>query len=109
MPAREKHLPTHFERTALQRLKISKELSARDLEPTTDRTISKLMAKGWIESGSSAGRYRITTAGEAPLITPLPAYRQAPRVRTFGSTKELCGACGTSRHVIARKRLSEQY
>jgi hypothetical protein len=72
MPAREKHLPTHLERTALQALRAGSELSARELEPTTRRTILKLMAKGWIERGSSSRLYRITPVGEDALRIQLP-------------------------------------
>jgi hypothetical protein len=72
MPARAKHLPNHFERTILQKLRTRDELSARNLEPTGHGIILKLMAKGWIERGTSSGHYRITPAGDAALRTPLP-------------------------------------
>jgi hypothetical protein len=79
MPARDKHLPTHRERIVLQRLRVRDELSAKDLEPSTHRTILRLMAKGWIERGSSAGRYRITSAGNEAMRAPLPDGLKAKR------------------------------
>jgi hypothetical protein len=72
MPARANHLPAYFERIALQKLRLGHELSARDLEPTSKRTLKKLMAKGWLEGGNAIGTYRITRSGEEALSAPLP-------------------------------------
>jgi hypothetical protein len=120
MPARQKNLPSYVERTALQRLHPGEELSARDLEPTTARTILKLLAKGWIELGSSSGRYRITPAGDAALSAPLPLYfgeAAAVPTRQLGeisrvartSTTQACRVCGIDRHLISRERLPRMY
>ena len=73
MPARASHLPSHIERRALLELRSRGELSARDLEPTGQRSILKMMEKGWVEG--SGGTYRITPAGEAALRAQLPMHR----------------------------------
>jgi hypothetical protein len=75
MPARANHLPAYFERIALQKLRPGHELSARDIEPTSKRTLKKLMAKGWLEGGNAIGTYRITRSGEEALSAPLPRRR----------------------------------
>jgi hypothetical protein len=75
MPARASHLPSYIERRALQELRSRGELSARNLLPTGQQSILKIMAKGWIENGSSTGTYRITPAGEAALRAQLPMHR----------------------------------
>jgi hypothetical protein len=75
MPARASHLPSHVERRALQELRSRGELSARNLLPTGQQSILKMMAKGWVENGGSAGTYRITPAGEAALRAQLPMRR----------------------------------
>jgi hypothetical protein len=69
MARRAEHLPTHYERVVLQRLSTSAEMSARNLDPG-GRTLSKLLAKGWIERGT-ARHYRITLLGEAALRMPM--------------------------------------
>jgi len=75
MPTRASHLPTHLERSALQKLAARGELSARSLEPTGKRTILKMMAKGWVERGGVRGTYRITSAGNGALRAQLPMGR----------------------------------
>jgi hypothetical protein len=44
-------------------------MSARNLDPG-GRTLSKLLAKGWVERGT-ARHYRITLLGEAALRMPM--------------------------------------
>jgi hypothetical protein len=68
MPARDSHLPNVYERNALQELKIG-ELPGRRIG--TASLIAKLLAKGWIEHGTAARTYRITSAGIEALRTPL--------------------------------------
>ena len=68
MPARASHLPNVYERNALQELKIG-ELPGRRIG--TASLIAKLLAKGWIEHGTAARTYRITSAGIEALRTPL--------------------------------------
>ncbi|MCS3929239.1 hypothetical protein M2175_004270 [Bradyrhizobium elkanii] len=72
MPARASHLPTSSERDALQKLRAGRELTLRALEPTGQRTIVNMLAKGWIERGSTAGTHRITPAGLAALLIKIP-------------------------------------
>lgn len=72
MPPRASHLPTSAERDALQKLRAGRELTPRALEPTGKRTVLNMVSKGWIERGSTAATYRITTAGLAALLVKLP-------------------------------------
>jgi hypothetical protein len=72
MPPRASHLPTSPERDALQKLRAGRELTPRALEPTGKRTVLNMVSKGWIERGSTAAKYRITTAGLAALLVKIP-------------------------------------
>src|SRR5450756_1554853 len=65
MPARVSHLPTLFERDALQKLRAQGELPAVKL--ASSQTVKKMLAKGWIERANSNRIYVITSAGEAAL------------------------------------------
>jgi hypothetical protein len=75
MPARAGHLPTHFERSALAKLRVHAQLTARELEPTGRQTLQKMLAKGWLERGNAPGTYRITAPGDAALRAQLPMHR----------------------------------
>ncbi len=68
MPPRAGHLPNVYERNALQELKIG-ELPRPRIG--TAAIVAKLLAKGWIEHGTAARTYRITSAGIEALRTPL--------------------------------------
>jgi hypothetical protein len=72
MPKRASHLPTHIERTALQKLRERGELTELQLEPTRYLTIEKMMIKGWVEHGCASSTYRITRGGKEALSTPMP-------------------------------------
>ena len=54
------------------KLRARTELTARELEPTGQQTIQKMMAKGWLEHGVKPSTYRITAAGDEALRAPLP-------------------------------------
>ena len=69
MPARPSHLPTLFERDALQKLRAQGELPA--LKLASSQTVKKMLAKGWIERANSNRIYVITSAGEAALKAKL--------------------------------------
>ena len=72
MPARASHLATNSERDALQRPRISGEMTLKAIGPTTHRTVLKMMAKGWVERGSDGRMYRITPDGDAALRAKMP-------------------------------------
>jgi DNA-binding PadR family transcriptional regulator len=73
MAVRAEHVPTHRERVVLQKLSAGAEMPSTKLDPTAaGRTLSKLLAKGWIERGASRRHYRITQLGEAALRAPIP-------------------------------------
>ena len=76
MPSRASHLPSHFERTMMQKMRASGELPIREARsPTT----SKLLAKGWIERTSSG--FRVTAAGEQALKAKMPLMKMKPATR----------------------------
>jgi hypothetical protein len=75
MPPRASHLPNINERIVLQGLRGVGELAAAQLPSTSSQTIKKLLAKGWIEHGSSDRVYGITPTGEAALRAELPMDR----------------------------------
>lgn len=81
MPARANHLPNHLERVALQKLRTGRELSLRDLAPTSRTTILKLTNKGWIERGAAIGTYRITSLGEEAVQAHLPLQGKREETR----------------------------
>jgi hypothetical protein len=74
MPTRLSHIPHNLERTALQKMKATAGLLARQLYPTGQVTLDGMMAKGWIAKQMDANgvRYRITPAGEAALKAKIP-------------------------------------
>jgi len=72
MSPRASHLPNIYERTVLQMLRGPSELATAKLPSTSSHTIKKLLAKGWIEHGSSHRVCRITPTGEAALQAELP-------------------------------------
>jgi hypothetical protein len=78
MPPRPSHIPHSNERTALQRMSVTKGLSTEELHPAGQQTIATMVAKGWIERRSNDhGRtvYFITAAGQAALTAPIPVKR----------------------------------
>jgi hypothetical protein len=70
MPPRASHLPNIYERSVLQKLSSNVEMPTANL--SSSATFVKLLAKGWIERGSSAQVYRITPTGSAALRAKLP-------------------------------------
>ena len=73
MPPRISTLPHNQERYALQLLLTGVWKKAAALHPTGERTLMKMVAKGWIDKRVS-GRveYRITDAGRQAFHAPLP-------------------------------------
>jgi hypothetical protein len=75
MPPRPSHIPHSNERSALQRMSLTRGLSSEELHPAGKQTIATMLAKGWIERRSNdLGRpvYFITAAGQAALRAPIP-------------------------------------
>ena len=89
MPLRASHLPSYRERCGLQQLLGGRELTAADLHPANSNTIKNMLAKGWIESGSSDSNFRITLAGEAALRAELPMRGVSDRFQTRAEGKEM--------------------
>jgi DNA-binding PadR family transcriptional regulator len=79
MPARSSDLPSYRERQALQILLSGNWQPAKALYASSRTTLSKMVAKGWIEQrGSLQTEYRITEHGREAFHTPMP-IRAAPK------------------------------
>ena len=72
MPARASHIPHNTERTALQKMSVVRGLSLEHLHPAGKRTISGMVAKGWIERQPDGRTYCITPSGAAALKATIP-------------------------------------
>jgi hypothetical protein len=78
MPPRPPHLPHNIEREALQKMSPIYALPLAKLHPAGERTVARMLAKGWIEQdldGSAGAVYRITPAGKAALKQKIPIRR----------------------------------
>jgi hypothetical protein len=71
VPQRPSHLPNHAERNALQMLNARGALSSKNLYPTGAPTLSKMVAKAWIDR-IGTDTYAITPSGLAALKARLP-------------------------------------
>jgi hypothetical protein len=74
MPARPRHIPHARERTALQKMSLTRGLPPEQMHPAGKRIIAGMFAKGWIEKQSD-GRYCITPAGDEALRAIIPMKR----------------------------------
>jgi len=83
MPPRASHLPNYRERIALQKLARG-ELPIVKLHPTGRPTLSKMIAKGWVEQGEAKESYRITPAGHSALKANIPADRKPRSIAGIG-------------------------
>jgi hypothetical protein len=75
MPARPSHLPHATERTALQKMSLTKGLRAEQLHPAGTQTIAGMLRKGWIEKQPDGRTYCITAAGDAAFRAVIPTKR----------------------------------
>ena len=75
MPPRPSHLPHNLERTALQKMSATQGLPLAQLHPAGEKTVARMVAKGWVEKlvDANAGtRFCITPAGTAALKAKIP-------------------------------------
>ena len=72
MPARSPDIPTYFERLVLG--KIRDRDSIQQDAPAMQRTVAKLLAKGWIEHLEDS-TVAITKVGEKALKAKIPLTR----------------------------------
>jgi DNA-binding PadR family transcriptional regulator len=73
MPPRIRTLPHNQERYALQLLLSGQWKPSSTLQPTGDRTLNKMVEKGWLERRVAKHfEYRITEAGREAFHSPLP-------------------------------------
>ena len=75
MPARPRHIPHAIERTALQKMSLTRGLPAEHLYPAGKQIIAGMLAKGWIEKQPDGGLYCITPAGDEALRALIPMRR----------------------------------
>jgi hypothetical protein len=78
MAPRPPHLPHNIEREALQKMSPIYGLPLAKLHPAGERTVARMLAKGWIEQdldGTAGALYRITPAGKAALREKVPIRR----------------------------------
>ena len=75
MPARPSHIPHATERTALQRMSLTRGLPPERLHPAGKQVIAGMQAKGWIEKQADGRTYCITLAGDEALRAIIPGKR----------------------------------
>jgi hypothetical protein len=75
MPARPSHIPHATERTALQKMSLTRGLRPEQLHPAGTQIIAGMLKKGWIEKQSDGRTYCITAAGAAALKAVIPEKR----------------------------------
>jgi len=75
MPARPSHIPHATERTALQKMSLTRGLPPERLHPAGQQVIARMLAKGWIEKQADGRTYCITKAGDEALRAIIPGKR----------------------------------
>lgn len=75
MPARPSHIPHATERTALQRMSLTRGVRPEQMHPAGKQIISGMLAKGWIEKQPDGRTYCITPAGDEALRAIIPTKR----------------------------------
>jgi hypothetical protein len=75
MPPRPKHIPHNIERTALQKMSLTRGLTIERLQPAGKRAVAGMVAKGWIEKQPDGQTYCITPAGDEALRAVIPVKR----------------------------------
>ena len=74
MPAGPSHIPRATERTALQKMSLTRGIRPEQL-PAGKNIIASLVAKDWIEKQPDGRSYCITPAGEEALKAIIPVKR----------------------------------
>jgi hypothetical protein len=72
MPPRSPEIPTYFERLVLGKIRNHHPIE-KDV-PAMQKTVSKLLAKGWIEDLADS-TLALTDAGEKALKAKIPLHR----------------------------------
>ena len=72
MPASPPHIPHATERTALQRMSLTRGLPPERLHPAGKQVLAGMPAKGWIENQADGRTYCITKAGSEALKATIP-------------------------------------
>ena len=75
MPPRPPHIPYATERSALQKMSLTKGLPLDRLHPAGKIVIAGMLAKGWIEKQPDGRTYCITPAGDEALRATIPTKR----------------------------------
>jgi hypothetical protein len=79
MPPPPAHIPHATERTALQKMSVTRGLPAEKLHPAAKNTIGGIVAKGWIKKQPDGRTYCITPAGKEALKAIIPVKRFGDR------------------------------
>jgi hypothetical protein len=72
VPARPPHIPHATERTALQRMSLTRGLPPERLHPAGKQVLAGMPAKGRIENQADGRTYCITKAGSEALKATIP-------------------------------------
>ncbi len=75
MPARPSHILHATERTALQKMSLTRGLRPEQMHPAGRQVIAGMLAKGWIEKQPDGRSYCITPAGDEALKAIIPVKR----------------------------------
>ena len=75
MPARPSHIPHATERTALQKMSLTRGLPPEKMYPAGKQIIAGMLAKGWIEKQPDGRTYCITPAGAKAFKANIPVKR----------------------------------
>ena len=69
------HIPNATERTALQRMSLTRGLRPEQMHPAGKIVIAGMLAKGWIEKQPDGRTYCITQAGDEAMKALIPVKR----------------------------------
>jgi hypothetical protein len=74
------HIPNATERTALQKMSLTRGLRPEQLHPAGKSVIGGMVAKGWIKKQPDGRTYCITPPGKEALKAIIPVKRSALEV-----------------------------
>jgi hypothetical protein len=75
MPAAPSHIPQATERTVLQKMSLTRGLTAEQMFPAGKQMISSMVTKGWIKKQPDGRTYCRTAAGNDALKAVIPVNR----------------------------------
>lgn len=75
MPPPPPHIPRANERAVLQKLSLTRGLTAEQLHPAGEGLIASMVVKGWIQKQPDGRTYCRTPAGDEALRAIIPVKR----------------------------------